>query len=166
MKLVRKHNLLPRARSQPNTGIDMIVLHHTAGSTLGGAESTLKQRGLGYHYMIDRAGVCYEYATPGVKMNHAVDFNTGTVSISYVGGGAAGAVNEAQVVASIELIKDRIVPLQPSIKVITGHKHCSAGRKIDPQFPGEPSSGVNLAIDKKFMDRIANETGLTFQSVF
>lgn len=166
MNLVIKHNFLPIARQQPNHHVDMVVLHHTAGPTLNGAEVTLKQRGLGYHYMIGRDGTCYEYATPSVKMNHAIDFNSGTVAISFVGGGGSGAVNEAQIAASIELIRDHIKSLQPSIKVITGHKHCNPGRKIDPQFQGEPSSNVNLRIDKQFMDRIASETGLTFQSSF
>lgn len=166
MQLVQRHNLLPKARHQPNGIPDMIVLHDTAGPTLGGAEATLQQRKLGYHYMIDRAGVCYEYATPNVQMNHAMDFNFQTVAISYVGGGGSGPMNEAQIQASIDLINNRILPLAPTIGDITGHKHCSPGRKIDPQWQGEPSGGVDLAIDKQFMDRIANATGLTFRSTF
>lgn len=116
--------------------------------------------------MIEQNGHCVEYGTPNDRMNHAAGFNTNTVSISFIGGGGYGAVTEAQIDACIGLINTQIKPQGPLITTITGHKHCSPKRKIDPQFPGESPSGTNLAIDKTFMDRIANATGLAFQSKF
>lgn len=144
----------------------MIVLHDTAGPTLSGAEATLKQRRLGYHYMIEKDGTTYEYAKPDVQMSHAAGFNARTVSISFVGGYVYGYVTELQMEAVIRLINERIKPLAPSIRYITGHKHVSPGRKVDPRFPGEPPEGVDLAKDAYYMSHIAHKVGLTFKNKF
>jgi N-acetyl-anhydromuramyl-L-alanine amidase AmpD len=159
MKLVNKlGKLVSHGRQEPY----LIVLHDTAGPTLGGAESTLKQRGLGYHYMIDNNGDCHEYAKPTSLMWHAKDYNLGTVGVSFVGGGDAPPVSEVQIKALIELVNTRIKPLGPDIIQITCHKHASHAGKVDPRWPGEPSNGISLGIDRIYMGRIAKAVGLEF----
>ena len=46
-------NHRPRPKS---TVVDTIVLHATAGSSLAGAIETLRERHLGYHYLIEKDG--------------------------------------------------------------------------------------------------------------
>ena len=153
MTLIERHNLLPRASDHSFMSPWFVVLHDTAGPTLHSAEETLKQRGLGYHYMIDKDGVCYEYALPSMKMSHAAGYNTGSVSISYVGGGGYGKVNDTQIQASIDLINEHITKLAHSLRAITGHKHASNSGKIDPEFDGD---------DDDYMNLISEKTGLEF----
>ena len=162
--IIDKIGLLKPAKIQSGTKPYMIILHDTAGPTLGSAESTfLHERiGLGYHFMIDRLGQCFQYAKPDVAMNHALGFNQGTIGISFVGGGGFGAVNEVQIHSVIDLIVHHIVNDYSSITMITGHKHCSPGRKVDPQFLGEPNDNVDLKIDAEMMHQIAYLTGLDF----
>lgn len=160
-RLVERLGLLPIAKQQPNGLVSMVILHDTAGPTLKSAEDTLIQRGLGYHYMIDRDGVCYEYATPSTRMNHALGWNAGTVGISFVGGGGFGAVNEAQIEAVIFLINITIaVKTKHSVKVLTCHKYVTTEGKVDPEFPGDPPNGSIRSIDEAFLNRIASATNL------
>lgn len=139
-----------------------IVLHHTGGGSASGAIATLKARGLGYHYIIDRKGVITKLVDPKYKTYHAYGANTGTVGVSYVGGGKFGPVTQEQITASTALLR-RIVEAHPSIKYLTGHKHIDKrGWKIDPRFLGEPENGINLDIDSMYMTTMARETGLIF----
>lgn len=141
-----------------------VVLHHTAGGTILGAESALKSRGLGYHYMISKKGIIYEYVKPHRLCYHAYKNNMGTVGVAFIGGGKYGPANQEQLRALgvlLEVMKDEY----PSIREITGHKHIDPrGWKIDPHFAGEPVNGIDLDIDKKEMDRIARLSGLEFIS--
>lgn len=168
MNIIKKMKLLPRANRQRGVVVDLVVLHDTAGPTLAGAESTLKQRGLGYHYMIDKDGQAYQYAEPHETLYHAIGFNEGTVAISFVGGGDYGEVNERQIHSCIDLIEEVMTLKHPKVQLegVTCHKHVNKGRKIDPRFPGEPPHGVNLEIDRKWMKQIADATGLTFRTKF
>lgn len=159
MKLVNKIGVLPTHGKQKPY---MIILHHTAGPNLGGAEATLKQRGLGYHYIIDNDGSCHEYAKPTTLMWHAGGYNMGTVGICFVGGGNAPPASEVQIKALIELINTRVKPLGPDLIQITCHKHASHSGKIDPRWPGEPSNGISLGIDRIYMERIAKAVCLEF----
>lgn len=162
IKIIEKHGMFRnRPRGWP---IHTIVLHHTAGGTLSGAEATLKKRGLGYHYMIDKDGQVYEYVRPNRFTAHAYRRNVGTVGISYVGGGKYGAINLEQRQSLIKLMKV-LKEEFPRLKKITGHKHVDPrGWKCDPRFPGEPELGVNWAIDKKYMNQIAEATDMVFVS--
>lgn len=51
--------------------VNLIVLHATAGSSLRGAIDTLRKRGLGYHYLIDKAGVIHKGAPYTRRTGHA-----------------------------------------------------------------------------------------------
>ena len=155
---LKKHHFLRSSFTSipPKT----IVLHHTGGSSIVGAEETLKKRRLGYHYMIDGDGTVIEYASPSRRMSHAYRNNTGTIGVSFVGGGRFGACNKEQYTSIIELIKD-IKREYPSVVAFTGHKHIDPrGWKIDPRWSGEPPDGIDWDIDKKWMLHIKEQTGL------
>ncbi len=157
MKLVLKHNFLKKAKIQSNRAPYLIVLHDTVSPSLKSAENGLAERGLGYHYMIDKDGTCYEYADPFTTMNHAAGYNRNSVGISYVCGGQYGPVNDVQVAASIELINDHIKKLASTIRVITGHKHASKSGKVDPEWPEETNQ-----VDNYYMKMISEKTDLEF----
>lgn len=173
MKLIKKHGMLNSYRRvvKPKT----IVIHHTAGGNLSGAESALRSRGLGYHYMIDKDGTCYEYGPPSRKMYHAYKRNTGTIGISYVGGRTPDdAINPQQYQALIDLIK-YIKGIVPTLTEVTGHKHIDPRTKSsrwpakpDPYWPGDTHKGYvdghNWDNDSYHMNRIADLTGLKFVS--
>ena len=53
------------------TVVDTVVMHSTAGSGINGVLSTLQQRGLAYHYIIDRDGKVYKLAPASKMTSHA-----------------------------------------------------------------------------------------------
>lgn len=143
-----------------------VVLHHTAGEGLVGAEQTLKARGYGYHYIIDRKGDVHHYVNVRNSCSHATGYNAGSIGISFIGGSSKpeGACNEEQLKALSELLR-KLKEEVSTLKYITGHKHINNIGKYDPQFPGEKGGVVNHEIDRKYMTRIATETGLVFKKV-
>ena len=165
--LIDRIGLLKPAKVQSGKKPYMIVLHDTAGPSIKSAENTfLKERpGLGYHYMIDKDGTIYQYALPTTQMNHAIGFNAGTIGISFVGGWKYGPVNEVQIHSCVDLCQQLQQEYGDTLKYITGHKHCSPKRKIDPRFPGEPMNGINYKIDGDYMEDIAEGSFLTFERV-
>jgi N-acetyl-anhydromuramyl-L-alanine amidase AmpD len=157
----KRHGLL---KSRPRlVRAHTVILHHTAGGTLGGAESTLEARGLAYHYMIDKAGGIYEYVPPNRRAAHAYKRNTGTIGIAYIGGGRYGPINPAQL-SALEQLLTHLNDTIPTLEYLTGHKHADPrGWKIDPRFPGEPENGVDYKIDRKYMYALAKVSGLEFK---
>lgn len=175
MKVVNRFNLNLASRSG-NSKAHTVILHHTAGPTIKGAENTLKnQRGLSYHYMIDKDGTVYEYVDPTRIAFHSMSKNNNTIGIAFTGGGKYGPASDLQVEACIELLK-QIKNDQPSVKYVTGHKHIDPrgkfnGKrldpwKIDPRFEGEPENGIDLAADRKAMEFIERKSGLEFRDIF
>jgi N-acetyl-anhydromuramyl-L-alanine amidase AmpD len=165
MKLVKKHGILNnRVRAFK---VRRVILHHTAGGTVQGAVSALRNRGLGYHYMIDKDGTVYEFAEAHRYMAHAYRANRGTLGIAFIGGGKYGAANACQLSAVVELL-EQLKLNYPSITEVTGHKHVDRrGKhlrrgKIDPRFEGEPEQSIDWETDRTFMKIIAREAGLTF----
>ena len=66
----RKEFFAHKARPK-NITVDTVVVHYTAGGSLSGAISTLEQRGLGYHYLIDFDGSIYKGAPYASETYHA-----------------------------------------------------------------------------------------------
>ncbi len=64
--------------------IKLLVLHHTGGSTLSSAVSTLKERNLSYHYLIDVDGKIYQYVDELNNAQHAPPYNGTSIGISLV----------------------------------------------------------------------------------
>jgi N-acetyl-anhydromuramyl-L-alanine amidase AmpD len=166
MKIVQKYGILRSKRRfvRPHT----VVLHHTAGGTVSGAVSALKNRGLAYHYIINKKGTVYEYAPPSRYTAHAYKANRGTIGVSLVGGGKYGPATDLQIDSIIQLCKI-IKQDYPTVKSITGHKSIDPrgdrwrSAKIDPRFPGEPANGIDNKIDVKYMTRISKACDLVFR---
>lgn len=150
IKVVDKIGSLPEANwNQPSKPI-RVILHDTAGPTLASAEQTLKERGLGYHYMIDRNGTINQYYDDIEAVNHAFGNNKLTIGVSLVGGDGL-KLEDVQITSTIELLK-QLKANNPTIKTFSSHKEVDPRHgKIDPEF--HPFEGT--------MDRIADETGLT-----
>lgn len=79
------------AAKGPRKKTDGIIVHHTGGRGLQGAISTLKARGLGYHYMVDQDGSVTAFVPDDQKTWHAGNTdkkpeltNSNSVSISLV----------------------------------------------------------------------------------
>lgn len=160
MRLIEKHGLF-KNRMRLRRPF-RIVLHHTAGGTLKGAEATLAIKELGYHYMITKNGTVYEYVPANRLTFHAYKNNMGTVGVSFVGGGKYGPATPEQIASTVQLCKILKQDF-PSIKQITGHKHVDPrGGKIDPRFKGEPANGIDLDIDAEQMKKIAKACDLEF----
>lgn len=161
MRWIKRHGLFKTKRRwvKPNK----VILHHTAGGTLRGAVDTLKKRGLGYHYMISKAGDIYEYVPADRWTAHAYKNNRGTVGVSYVCGGKYGHVNEKQLESSIQLLKV-LKTDYPTITTVTSHKRVDPrGWKIDPRFKGEPANGIDWEVDEIYMQLIATHTDLNLE---
>jgi len=173
MKIIDKIGYLKTRRRavKPHT----VVLHHTAGGSLGGAEVTLRQRGLGYHYMIDKDGSIIKYGDPLRYMSHSYRRNTGTIGVSYVGGQDTRHGATPRQITSIKTLLKHLEKTIPSVTKVTGHKHIdprtkhvSHPYKVDPTWIGDSPRGYvtgnNWDNDLMHMEEIARDTGLEFVS--
>jgi len=133
--------LASRPRKKP---ITTIVLHATAGSTLGGALSTLRLKGFSYHYLIDKDGTVTKGVPYGRVAFHAGEsmgpdgpnVNEYSIGISFVNrNDGKDPYTAAQTVSCENLIKElcNAVPLH----WLTTHYAISGFRgKTDPKrFP-------------------------------
>lgn len=59
-----------KARPQ-GVNVNTVVLHASAGGSLSGAVSTLRAKGYGYHYLIDKSGKVYKGAPATASVAHA-----------------------------------------------------------------------------------------------
>lgn len=140
-----------------------VILHHTAGG-LKGSESYLRQKGLGYHFMIAKDGTVYAYNPVDEVVSHASRANYGYVGVSYESGGTLGPTNELQLQASIELLT-KLASDHDSITKVSDHASidkivAKRGWKSDPFWPGEKSEVNNWKIKHKYIDLISSKTGL------
>lgn len=173
MKIVNKLGTLNRRRERA-VDPEYIILHHTAGSSLSGAENALARRGLGYHYMIDNDGTVHQYGNPRDLMFHSYRKNHNSMGISYVGGYTPrNAINRMQYDSLIELLK-RIHRIAPGAKYLTGHKHIDPRTKsfrypykVDPYWPGDTGggyiSGENWINDRIMMEQIKKDSGDVYE---
>lgn len=150
--LVLKSWLASRARKVPPS---TIVLHATAGSSLGGAVSTLKIKGLSYHYLIEKNGQITKCVPTGRVAFHAgksvgpqgENCNSYSIGVSLVNlNNGKDPYPQAQVAACADLCKE-LADAIPSLRWLTCHYSVSPGRKTDPR--GFPAA------------MIASEAGLT-----
>lgn len=141
---------------------DTVILHHTGGMSLSGAVSTLKARGLSYHYIIERDGKVHNFVDPRFIAFHAIRHNHYSVGISFVGGGnePQHAVSFAQAEACRALLAD-LVRRMPSLRFICGHRHRTISGKWDPQLPGERPGIPDRKIEEIFYENL--HPNLTFK---
>ena len=146
----KKHNLFKSRTRMADA--HTVILHHTGGGTLRGAEDTLVKKGLGYHYMIDKDGTIIEYVPPDRYCSHSFRNNTGTVGVSFVGGGKYGPMSGIQLESIVYLM--RLLKVNSGITHFTGHKH------VDPRWEGEPPNGIDWDVDRVKMEYLELRTGL------
>ena len=160
MKLIQS-NL--RFKSYGSHTPHTVTLHHTAGGRVG-SESYLKQQGLGYHFMIDKDGTTHQYNGLDNVVGHSSKANRGYIGVSYIAGGSLGPVNEIQLQASIELLKD-LHNKYPNITKVSDHATidkivAKRGWKSDPQWPGEKSESNDWKVKRHYLNLITQQTGL------
>jgi hypothetical protein len=129
--------------------INTVILHWTAGSSVGSDFKTLQNKGYGYHFLIDKEGNIFQGGPLNGTLSHAGDSygpngsytNATSIGISFSTRGdekkevGSTKFNKAQIEAAINIIAD-IKNTLPNLKYISGHQWVSPGRKIDPwTFP-------------------------------
>lgn len=126
--------------------IDTVVLHSTAGSTLAGAISTLRERGLGYHYLIDKNGEIWKGAPTLRQVGHAGEsvgphgpsVNGYSIGVSWVNlNDGEDPLTPAQMESAITLLRELRDGL-PDLKWLTTHYAITVEtdgsyRKSDPR---------------------------------
>jgi len=128
------------AAKGPRKKTDGIIVHHTGGRGLQAAIDTLKARGLGYHYMVDRDGSITEFVPGDQKAWHAGKTdkkpelsNSNTVSISLVAKDDKDVTKE-QLKAGFGLGKDLMSKYGASSVAGHGetssHKHPEEGKTL------------------------------------
>ena len=104
-----------------NSTINTVVLHHTAINTFAGSISTLRSRGLSYHYLIDRDGLAVSTVpTPNVA-RHAAGANRASIGISLVGGATPDWAPSAQQWEATKRLLRRLAASYPSLRYVMGH---------------------------------------------
>ena len=132
-------------RSRNVEKLDTICLHWTAGSSVDNDIKTLKRKGYGYHFIIDKEGKVNQGAPLSRRVGHAGNaygpnkglVNTTSIGISFSMLGTKGNddFNQSQLNSLEDLILD-LREAVPTLKWLTGHHWVSPGRKIDPYtFP-------------------------------
>lgn len=134
--------LASRARKRP---ITTIVLHATAGSTAGGAISTLKAKGFSYHAIVEdqreqdgEINKCVPDSRVAFHAGKSVgpdgpnvnDYSLGASFVNLSDGKDPYSV--AQVTAMLERCESWCLAY-PTIKHLTTHYWISPGRKTDPR---------------------------------
>jgi hypothetical protein len=135
--------LATRSRVRPPS---TVVLHATAGSSLSGAVSWLRLRGLSYHYIVDKDGSVHKCAPVSRVAFHAgrsigpegPDVNRYSVGVSLVNmNNGLDPYPEPQFLSAVRLVA-QLFRAEPSLVWLTTHAWVSPGRKTDPLgFPAE-----------------------------
>jgi N-acetylmuramoyl-L-alanine amidase len=129
--------LVTRERKKPCT---TIVLHATAGSSLGGALSTLRLRGLSYHYLIEKNGEVTKCApssrvafhagkSEGPEGSNVNDYSIGISFVNLNDGKDPITYDQEQAAKLLVLDLENHFPLS----WVTTHYAISPGRKTDPK---------------------------------
>jgi hypothetical protein len=107
--------------------VDGAVIHHTGGGSMSGAIETLKQRGLSYHYIIDKDGTVKQLI-PGKGIGyHAESYNVNTFGIALVAEDDS-KVTAAQISASISLNARLATTYNYDSKNVFGHGEISKNK--------------------------------------
>lgn len=131
----------------PGTKIDTIVLHATAGSNLSGAISTLRSKGFGYHYMIEKNGQVWKCAPMASNVAHAGESkgpqgrfcNQYSIGVCFVNENDGVRKPTAAQIASVKELLPMLAPGMANFKWLTTHyaitvKPNGTSRKTDPRL--------------------------------
>lgn len=113
------------------------MFHHTGGRGLNAAVSTLKSRGLAYHYMLDRDGTVAPFMNPGAVAYHAGKTdknpkfgNWNTLGIAAVAKDNTDVTKE-QMAAAMNLTRDLASNFGFSTQNVFGHGAVSSAKMAD-----------------------------------
>jgi flagellum-specific peptidoglycan hydrolase FlgJ len=107
--------------------VEGAVIHHTGGASMSGAIETLKQRGLSYHYIIDKDGTVKQLI-PGKGIGyHAESYNANTFGIALVAEDDSKVTPE-QVAATTSLNAKLAATYDYDPKKVFGHGEISKNK--------------------------------------
>jgi len=135
--------LASRARREK---VRCVVLHATAGSTLGGAVSTLRAKGFSYHYIIEdarngRDGLVHKCVPVSREAFHAgksvgplgSNVNRYSIGVCFVNlNDGKDPYSDAQFESARKLLLE-LKAANPGLTWLTTHYWVSPGRKFDPR---------------------------------
>lgn len=126
-----------KARVKP---CDTICLHATAGGSAEGAISTLRKRGLSYHYIVEKNGHIYKcvpsesvaYHAGVSKGPHGTGVNSYSIGISFVN---LNDGRDQYTQEQFDACESLVAALRGAfpIRYLTTHYWVSPGRKTDPK---------------------------------
>jgi hypothetical protein len=125
------------SQGQPRKTTDGAIFHHTGGRSLSGAIATLKSRGLGYHYMIDRDGSIVPYMPDNTVAYHAgpTDKNPKFGNWNTIGIAALANNNEdltqEQLRAAVQLNRNLASKFGYSSQNVFGHGSVTSRKSAD-----------------------------------
>jgi hypothetical protein len=124
-------------QGSPRKSTDAAILHHTGGRSLSGAVSTLKSRGLAYHYMIDRDGKIVPFMADNAVAYHAGSTdkkpkigNWNTLGIAAVANDNKDVTKE-QMIAAIKLNQDLSGKFGYGSQNVFGHGQVTSRKGAD-----------------------------------
>ena len=129
--------LASRARQRDCT---LVVMHSTAGSTLGGALSTLRLKGLSYHYLIEKSGKVTKCVPASRVAFHAgasegpggPNCNGYSVGVCFVNrNDGKDPITGLQIQSAVELVRE--LKAQLPLVWIANHHGIAPKRKTDPK---------------------------------
>jgi hypothetical protein len=132
------------------------VIHHTGGESISGAISTLKQRGLSYHYLIDKEGKVTQLLPDGAVGFHTLPGAGGLSNANTIGISLAAKDDRDVTPAQIESAKQLNAKLAAKYgyketnvwghgEVNPGHKSATEGAQVVTAIRSGTSPNVALA---------------------
>ena len=95
MKIIDDRSRVRFVRRKRKGAPSEIILHHSWTRTLDKCISTLKHKGCGTHYAIDRDGSVHWLTDESYRVNHCVDHNEKSIGIDLIRGGGQ-SITDAQ----------------------------------------------------------------------
>lgn len=142
-----------------NVNLNTIVLHATAGGNLSGAVSTLRAKGYGYHFLIDKNGDTWKGAPALKKVGHAGESvgpngrwcNSYSIGVCFVNeNNGVVAITAQQMVSLLELLP-LLAPNMAAYTWLTTHyaitvKPDGSYRKSDPRLVDVPAIAAAVGL--------------------
>jgi N-acetyl-anhydromuramyl-L-alanine amidase AmpD len=115
-----------------------VILHHSALPLTDGPQEIqrlhMEEKGfadIGYHFLVDEAGLIYAGRPLDVRGAHAYGCNYGTVGICMIGNFEEIDPTAQQLAALDALLRD-LAARYPGLRALAGHKDCNPGTTLCP----------------------------------